>query len=64
LALFAAAYIAAGRLGLLLAFANENATAVWPATGLAGHRDWRVHRQLHQLSFSHRVADHRGRKYA
>jgi PAS domain S-box-containing protein len=35
LALLVAAYIAAGRLGLLLAFANANASPVWPATGLA-----------------------------
>ena len=35
LALLTAAYIAAGRLSLLLAFANENASPVWPPTGLA-----------------------------
>jgi PAS domain S-box-containing protein len=35
LALLTVAYIAAGRVGLLLAFANENATPVWPPTGLA-----------------------------
>ena len=33
--LLTAAYIAAGRLSLLLAFANENASPVWPPTGLA-----------------------------
>ena len=35
LALLTVGYIAAGRLGLLLAFANENASPVWPPTGLA-----------------------------
>jgi PAS domain S-box-containing protein len=35
LALLSVAYVAAGRLGLLLAFANENASPVWPPTGLA-----------------------------
>ena len=35
LALLTVAYIAAGRLSLLLAFANENASPVWPPTGLA-----------------------------
>ena len=35
LALLVPAYILAGRIGLLLAFANENATPVWPPTGLA-----------------------------
>ncbi|MGH9240969.1 MAG: sensor histidine kinase [Vicinamibacterales bacterium] len=33
--LLAAVYIAAGRLSLLLAFANANASPVWPPTGLA-----------------------------
>jgi PAS domain S-box-containing protein len=33
--LLTAAYVAVGRLGLLLAFANENASPVWPPTGLA-----------------------------
>lgn len=33
--LLAAVYIAAGRLSLLLAFANDNASPVWPPTGLA-----------------------------
>jgi integral membrane sensor domain MASE1 len=43
------AYIAAGRLGLLLAFDNANASPVWPPTGLAigallmlGHQAWPV----------------------
>ncbi len=47
LLLLTLAYIAAGRLGLLLAFANENASPVWPPTGLAiaallliGRRAW------------------------
>jgi PAS domain S-box-containing protein len=31
----AVAYVAAGKLGLTLAFLNENATAVWPPTGIA-----------------------------
>jgi PAS domain S-box-containing protein len=35
LALLTVGYITAGRLGLLLAFANENASPVWPPTGLA-----------------------------
>ena len=35
LALLLAAYVVAGRIGLLLAFANENATPVWAPTGLA-----------------------------
>ena len=35
LAVLVAAYIAVGRLGLLLAFANANASPIWPATGLA-----------------------------
>jgi PAS domain S-box-containing protein len=35
LALLTVGYIAAGRIGLLLAFANENASPVWPPTGLA-----------------------------
>jgi integral membrane sensor domain MASE1 len=33
--LLAAVYIVAGRLSLLLAFANANASPVWPPTGLA-----------------------------
>jgi PAS domain S-box-containing protein len=33
--LLTAVYIAAGRLGLLLAFENANASPVWPPTGLA-----------------------------
>jgi PAS domain S-box-containing protein len=33
--LLSAVYIAAGRLSLLLAFANANASPVWPPTGLA-----------------------------
>ena len=47
LVLLTVAYIAVGRLGLLLAFANENASPVWPPTGLAiaallliGYRAW------------------------
>src|SRR5688500_11410201 len=35
LVLLTAAYFAAGRLGLSLAFVNESASAVWPATGIA-----------------------------
>jgi PAS domain S-box-containing protein len=35
LVLLTAAYVAAGHIGLLLAFANENATPVWAPTGLA-----------------------------
>ena len=35
LALLIALYFVAGRLGLLLAFVNASATAVWPPTGLA-----------------------------
>jgi len=35
LALLVALYFVAGRLGLLLAFVNASATAVWPPTGLA-----------------------------
>ncbi|TME72683.1 MAG: response regulator [Chloroflexi bacterium] len=35
LALLVALYFIAGRLGLLLAFVNASATAVWPPTGLA-----------------------------
>ena len=35
LALLTVAYIASGRIGLLLAFANENASPVWAPTGLA-----------------------------
>ncbi len=49
LALLAVAYFAAGRLGLLLAFDNANASPVWPPTGLAigallvlGLRAWPV----------------------
>ena len=77
LALLTAAYIAAGRLSLLLAFANENASPVWPPTGLAigallvlglrrlaGDRDWRVCRQSHQLRRSGRVAGDRRRQHA
>jgi PAS domain S-box-containing protein len=33
--LLAAAYAVAGKLGLVLAFVNVSATAVWPATGIA-----------------------------
>ena len=33
--LLAGAYFAAGRLGLQLASVHENATAVWPPTGIA-----------------------------
>ena len=47
LTVLAIAYVAAGRLGLLLAFVNENTSPVWPPTGLAiaallliGHRAW------------------------
>jgi len=47
LIILALAYIAAGRLGLLLALGNANASAVWPPTGLAiaallilGRRAW------------------------
>jgi PAS domain S-box-containing protein len=47
LALIATAYFAAGKLGLMLAFVNESATAVWPPTGIAlacflvlGYRVW------------------------
>ena len=35
LVLLTAIYFAAGRLGLSLAFVNESASAVWPATGIA-----------------------------
>ena len=35
LVLLTAAYFAAGRLGLSLAYVNESASAVWPATGIA-----------------------------
>ena len=35
LALLVVGYITAGRIGLLLAFANENASPVWAPTGLA-----------------------------
>jgi len=35
LAALVALYFVAGRLGLLLAFVNASATAVWPPTGLA-----------------------------
>lgn len=35
LALFAAVYFAAGKLGLQLAFVNASVTAVWPPTGIA-----------------------------
>jgi integral membrane sensor domain MASE1 len=45
--LLAAAYFAAGKLGLLLAFVHASATAVWPPTGIAlaaclilGYRAW------------------------
>jgi PAS domain S-box-containing protein len=34
-ALLAAAYVVAGKLGLSLAFVNASATAVWPPTGIA-----------------------------
>ena len=35
LAVLAAAYFAAGRLGLSLAFVNDSATAIWPPSGIA-----------------------------
>src|SRR5678815_4316522 len=35
LTVLAIAYVAAGRLGLLLAFVNESTSPVWPPTGLA-----------------------------
>ena len=35
LVVLAGAYFAAGRLGLSLAFVNESATAIWPASGIA-----------------------------
>ena len=35
LALLAAIYIVAGKLGLALAFLNPSATAVWPPTGIS-----------------------------
>src|SRR5947207_9218208 len=47
LAVLAAVYFAAGKLGLKLAFVNASATAVWPCTGIAlaaflirGYRAW------------------------
>src|ERR1700731_2705226 len=47
LAVLAAVYFAAGKLGLKLAFVNPSATAVWPPTGIAlaaflilGYRVW------------------------
>src|SRR5882724_1256050 len=47
LAVLAAAYFVAGKLGLKLAFVNASATAVWPCTGIAlaaflilGYRAW------------------------
>lgn len=47
LALLAAVYLAAGKLGLMLAFVHASATAVWPPTGIAfaaflvwGYRVW------------------------
>src|SRR5437773_2300775 len=47
LAVLAAVYFTAGKLGLKLAFVNASATAVWPCTGLAlaaflilGYRVW------------------------
>src|SRR3954453_23216163 len=47
LAIVAAAYFAAAKAGLGLAFANQSVTAVWPPTGLAlaavliwGYRMW------------------------
>src|SRR5438552_6709300 len=49
LAVLAAAYFGAGKLGLRLAFVNASATAVWPPTGIAlaallvlGFRFWPV----------------------
>jgi len=35
LAVLAAVYFAAGKLGLKLAFVNASASAVWPCTGIA-----------------------------
>src|ERR1700688_150590 len=47
LALLAAVYFVAGKLGLRLAYVNASATAVWPCTGIAlaaflilGYRAW------------------------
>src|SRR5207302_3866727 len=47
LAVLAAVYFAAGKLGLRLAFVNASASAVWPCTGIAlaaflllGYRVW------------------------
>src|SRR5436190_24345601 len=47
IALIAAVYFVAGKLGLTLAFVNASATAVWPPTGIAlaaflllGYRVW------------------------
>src|SRR2546427_1865888 len=47
LAVLAAVYFAAGKLGLKLAFVHASATAVWPCTGIAlaaflilGYRMW------------------------
>ena len=46
-ALLATAYFALGKLGLLMAFVNASASAVWPSAGLAlgamlvwGYRIW------------------------
>ena len=35
LALLTVAYVAAGKLGLSMAFVNDSASAVWPSAGLA-----------------------------
>ena len=47
IALLASVYFVAGKLGLMLAFVNDSATAVWPPTGIAlaaflvlGYRVW------------------------
>jgi len=47
IAILAAAYVIAGKLGLMLAFVHASATAVWPPTGIAlaaflvfGYRVW------------------------
>src|SRR5713101_1225314 len=47
--LLLSAYFAAGKLGLMLAFVNASATAVWPPTGIAlavflvlGYRIWPI----------------------
>src|SRR5206468_2383169 len=49
LAVLAGVYVAAGKLGLTLAFEHASATAVWPPTGIAlaamllyGYRVWPV----------------------